>query len=460
MAVVPVTGAELPAADGQPAQLAATEPVRLDPELPAGSKRDGVWQWLRATVTLAAGGSVLALGGRALFERLFGAAPYAMPSTGAALWLIVLASAIAAALAAWTSTITAPPKPGELPDRLRLSTGLSTVALALLVGSLIQSARSDSQDIAAISSPQEPVAVLERRAALRPGHMQSQLALVAGYYNAGRYGDAVHVLQYVEELTRGRLIVKRYSYADRSWTQREWEPTPPFTRASVLYALAYAHTLSPEASLDFYREAYELGGHASDVAHPLFDALMAAKRYDEARTFALNYLTDHAYAQEWRGLYAMATNEALRAPVIPGSSAPGPAAVIRDKMLSLEDPTRKEPLDAFGEAKLSFEQFRIVLGATSPQPPENFDLPIRHADAAARLAPANADYRAQLGLELAVGKHWKSADSAFAKAVALDSRVLRRNEGFAAMWELAKKRARGEPGGEFAPFTLHPPRRP
>ena len=457
----PVRGGALPAVAGTTGSQTASAEPRGGSLLP----------WGRAAVAIAVVGSAIALGTRALFERVMGPVPYDLPSDGAMLAAIALASAAGAAMVGWTSATARQPAPAGAPKSWSNASNFSYMVVAMVAVAMLNGAYRNAGEIDASRGLDLPLAVVERRAELRPAHIPSQYALGVAYYHAGRYLDAERSADYVRELADGvRYPSSHRDDADLSGGEvlRPADVYPRakelsilahahLARATALSMLARAHRAPPDAALDLYRKAYEIGGPSPEASRALYDALVAARLYPEASNVAGSYVRLHPDDPAWGRLYRLAWDAARQAEVasmLPVSGAANP------EITRFEKEARENPDDAYPEAYLAFAELKDVLGTQLQWRPANFDRPLIHARRAVSLAPKNPDYLAQLGLIQTFGEHWASADSAFAAAVALDPRVLERHDGFDAAWETAKARMRGDAGPGIQRFMLQPPRKP
>lgn len=443
----PVRAGAVPAVAGTTGgQTASAEP-----------KGGALLPWARAAVAIAVAGSALALGTRALFERVMGPVPYDLPSDGAMLAAIALASATGAAMVMWTSATARQPAPIGAPRSWSNAFNVSSTGAVMAAVFMLNGAYRHGREIDASRGLDLPLAVIERRAELRPTHIPSQYALGVAYYQAGQYLDAERSLAYVRELAGGALHVPGQGVSDQVSAAEVFPRADVYGRATVLSLLARAHLEPTGIALYLYRKAYEVGGPSAEASRALYDALIAERQYGEARLVAGEYLQLHPQNQSWVALYRSAWDAARQAEIaslLPVSGAANP------EIARFEKDARENPDDPYPEAYLAYAELQEVLGTLLRRVPENFDRALVHARRAVELAPSNPDYQAQLGLIQALGEHWSGADSAFAAAVALDPRALARHDGFSAAWETARARMRGDAGPGIQFFMLEAPRKP
>jgi tetratricopeptide (TPR) repeat protein len=414
--------------------------------------------WSRTTLLLFGAGSVLALGTRALFERLLGSVPYALPSATDVLVIALFGSAAAAGFLAWSSEEGNDAILSSPSVKLRPSSILARFAVGLVLFTALQRAHDRRDELSDLVPSTTPLAEIEHRARLRPEHPASQLALGEAYYDAGRYAEARGPLETVRILTTGPRDFETMRYRDRTWQERVVPATPTNARASVLYALTRAHLASSiESALNHYREAYELGEHSREVTQPLVAALMKAERYEEVGQVLRRYREDRGIDTELAKVLsdAEAAQSTLSRARGWGADLPfDPAELVR----SWERTVHDHPTDALAEASLSNAQVLAAMLGRAEGKQATFEAAVAHARRATLLAPVNAAIRAQLGRALTFAQHYQAADSAFTAASALDPALLSRPE-YRDLVEYAHARATGaSPGRELMLRLSRPPR--
>ena len=412
--------------------------------------------WTQATLSLAGAGSVLALGTRALFERTWGAVPYAMPSIGAMLGAIILASALGAAFVAWSSETVDGSVPIQPPGKLRRASVVSRIVLALALVALLQGAHERADDPTELKAPNASLAAIEHRARLRPEHAASQLALGEAYFQAGRYADARAPLEKVRMLTSAPDDFRTMHYADRTWQERIVPEKKTYTRATVLYAMTRAHLASSDAAIEYYRQAYELGDHSKEVTKPFVDALMQEQQYAEVIAVIRRQWQDHGIEPDLDRKLAAAEAKQQAIDIARGATLPAISFPSNNMIVRLEEAARRNPRDGWVEAKLADALLLSALGNPTTQTPANFYAAVVHAGRATLLEPRSAYYRAQLGLALTLARSYQPADSAFAAALAIDPSFLETHPAFQGARDFAHARAAGHSPAKPFSFEIHP----
>lgn len=413
--------------------------------------------WTRATLALAAAGSVLALGSRALFERVMGDVPYAMPSTLAMLGAVILASALGAAFVAWSSETGNDSAHIRPPSKVRPASIVSQIVLAVTLVALLQGAYERADDLSELKTPDASIAAIEHRARIRPEHAASQLALGEVYYLAARYADARAPLEKVRMLTSGPDDFRTMHYADRTWEERVVPEKKTYTRATVLYALTRAHLASSDdIAMEYYRQAYELGGHSKEVTDPLVDALIREKQYTEVVGVIRHRWQEQGIEPDLDRKLAIAEAAQEAIDIARGATLPAMSLPSKDMITRLEDAARRNPKDGWVEAKLTDALLLAALANPATQKPANFHAAALHARRATLLEPRSAYYRAQLGLALTLANLNQPADSAFAAAVALDPSFYETHPAFQGARDFAHARATGRTPAQGLSFEIRP----
>ena len=425
--------------------------------------QDPLEAWARATLILGVAGIAVTTGMRALFQLGIGPVPYELPSNGRVAVLIGLASAMGAAVLVWASRTE--------DAKFRLSNFVAPLAVLILVLDMLRGAYKRADSLSELNTPFAPLAAVERRAALRPDHAASQLALGAAYYRIGRYADATAPLERAMKLSGGVPDVRPIPRADTSRIKR---PAPHLTlnsRAAILDALTRAHLAPEAAALGYYRQAFQLGDHSKRVTLPLLQLLWKERRFDEIGDVTGHFRTPPYLDAEQSelGMRAYHLRNAIRVAravshpsLPPGSVQRLERLQARLRMDSSNTAARSQLMDArlaAAESKLADTTIVAIVGtmkAPSPEPyaAERFEAAVAHARNAVALAPREATYLAKLGLALTLADHVPAADSAFAAALIADGVFLAADRSYT--WVAVFPRA----GVNRPALTIPPARHP
>jgi tetratricopeptide (TPR) repeat protein len=369
---------------------------------------------------------------------------------------VILASALGAAFIAWSGEPANDSAPIRPPGKVRPASIASQIIVGGLLVAMLQGAYERADDLSELNASNASLAAAEHRARLRPDHAASQLTLGEAYFQAGRYADARSPLEKVRMLTSGPDDFRTMHYADRTWQERVVPEKKTYARATLLYALTRAHLASSDVAIEYYRQAYELGGHSREVTEPLVDALMKEQEYDEVIGVIRRHWQDHGIDPDLDRKLAVAEAAQETIDIARGAKLPALSFPSTDMIARLEEAARRNPKDGWVEEKLTDAYLMAALGTQATQTPANFDVAAAHARRAALLEPRAAYYRAQLGLALTLAEHFQAADSAFAAALALDPSFLETHPAFQGARAFAHMRAIGQTPAQGLMFEIRP----